>query len=47
MLYRAKLESLYTDAPRLAIAIVLHLAQILSGRLRTTTERLMSQKQAG
>ena len=41
MLYKAKLESLYVEAPRLALAITLHLAQVLSARLRTATERLV------
>jgi CRP/FNR family transcriptional regulator, cyclic AMP receptor protein len=41
LLYKAKLESLYSDAPRIALAIMAHIAQLLSGRLRTTTEKLM------
>lgn len=41
LLYKAKLESLYNDAPRPALAIMAHIAQLLSGRLRITTEKLM------
>jgi CRP-like cAMP-binding protein len=41
MLYKAKLDSLFSDAPRLSLAIMLHLAQLMSARLRSATERLV------
>jgi len=47
MLYQSKLEALYVDAPKIALAIMVHLAQILSMRLRAATERLVSTERAG
>jgi CRP/FNR family transcriptional regulator, cyclic AMP receptor protein len=38
LLYKTELEKLVRDAPRVAAAITLHLAMMLTARLRATTE---------
>lgn len=42
LLYRAKLDDILHYHPRVGVAIMTHLAQLLSARLRKASERLSS-----
>ncbi|MBI4056755.1 MAG: cyclic nucleotide-binding domain-containing protein [Elusimicrobia bacterium] len=41
LLYKNKLDSLLVDSPRIGVAILTRMSQLLSSRLRTTSEKLM------